>query len=207
MPGVPSSGKYVNGQLIVGTLNFIEGATDEDIMATIFHEYMHYISRKNSIFIYRMEDEKSGSVYSEEDGIVYSEIDPCFEERQETEDEFFNSVCSSFIYDNLPTAMYYSFNYTELTVEQKKEIAEYIKTKNLTPSIHCFEFQYKPSNYAKDEINAHIQTLNMHGKLFQMSLRKQEIYKDEIERYNELYEKALKFEEKNNYNPSGYENN
>ncbi|MDR0763023.1 MAG: hypothetical protein LBF01_00815, partial [Bacteroidales bacterium] len=198
-PLVSSGGRYANGQLFVGTLGFVEGSTDEDIMATVFHEYMHYISEKYSIFIFRMKNR--------EKVIVYFEKDTCFEKKQETEQEFLDRICKDFIYINLPKTIYYSFDYSELTTEQKEEITEYIEAENLKPDIRCFEFQYSPSNYFKDEINAHNQTLNMHGKLFQMSLRKREIYKSEIERYNKRYEKALEFEEKNNYNSSGYENN
>jgi hypothetical protein len=199
-PTVSGGGRYVNGQLFVGTLGFIDGSTDEDIIVTVFHEYLHYISHKYSIFEYRMENEKRG--------IIYSEIDVCFEKKQETEEEFLQRMCESFIYSNLPRTSYYPGYYYELTEEQRKEVLEYIKLHKQVPDTNrCFKFQYKPSNYFKDELNAHTLTLSVNEKLFQMSQQKQTIYRSEIDLYNELYEKALKFESINNYNSMGYENN
>jgi uncharacterized membrane protein len=76
----------------------------------------------------------------------------------------------------------------------------------LKPEVVCFPYQYSPSNYYKDEINAHMETLNANSnEVFKMSNEKTDVYHNEINRYTSLYNKAKEYEMNNNINSDGYE--
>jgi hypothetical protein len=201
-PTLGAGGTYKNGKLYVGTRNFKENSTDEDILSTIYHEYMHYLNWRFGDR-YRMADL--------EKGIVYSITVSCFEERLQTENEFLEDVYLQFYTDkiNNPKAEiyldYHDF-YNELDNAQKKEVDNYIKEKDLKPKVKCIPYDYSPSNYFKDEINAHTGTLKTNNMgSFKMSDEKISIYYSEINRYTGLYNKAKIYEINNNINSDGYE--
>jgi hypothetical protein len=199
-PNIGAGGQYRNGKLYVGKRNFTEGSNDEDILATIYHEYMHYLNWEYGDR-YRMENLEEGKVY-------YQNI-PCFEERMLSEAEFFEKAYVLFIYDKInidyETYVEYPNTYKKLNDEQKKEVDIHIKENNLKPEMTCIPFDYSPSNYFKDEINAHTETLNAHNwNVFKMSEQKLNIYNSEITRYTNLYNKA-KIYENNNINSNSHE--
>jgi hypothetical protein len=201
-PTLGGGGAYKNGKLYVGTRNFKENSADEDMLATLYHEYMHYLNWQFGDR-YRMDDL--------EKGVVYQKRIECFEERMKTEDEFLNDAYYSFIYSkmgtpNAATYLNYPVSYKELDDAQKAEVDIYIKEEKLEPQIECIPYDYLPSNYHKDEINAHTETLNAHKEtVFTMSDEKIEIYNKEINRYTNSYNKARMYEINNNINNDGYE--
>ena len=96
--------------------------------------------------------------------------------------------------------------HAELTSAQLSELKEFIEIKQLKPSLTCIRYDYSPSNFYKDEINAHTETLKAHTiKLFNMNESKINFYNFEINRYNNQYQKSKKYEEKNSINAEGYE--
>jgi hypothetical protein len=201
-PTLGAGGMYKNGKLYVGTRNFKESADDEDILATIYHEYMHYLNWQFGDR-YRMENLVEGRVYQKT-------VD-CFEKRMQTETDFLENVYREFYADKLKKTEWenyldYPESYEELNNEQKKEIQTYIEEKKLKPEVVCMSYQYSPSNYFKDEINAHTETLNANSKeVFKMSNEKIGVYSNEINRYTSLYNKAKEYEINNNINSDGYE--
>jgi hypothetical protein len=116
-PGISAGGAYKNGVLYVGNRNFKEGAEDEDILATIYHEYMHYLNWKYGDQ-YRMEDLLKGFVYQKKVA--------CFEKRMQTEIDFFDNAYVLF-YNykiNTPESMIYldyPMYYNELNDSQKRK--------------------------------------------------------------------------------------
>jgi predicted SprT family Zn-dependent metalloprotease len=201
-PTIGAGGMYKNGKLYVGTRNFKENSNDEDILSTVYHEYMHYLNWQFG-GRYRMADL--------EKGIVYSTPISCFEERMQTDDEFLDDAYQKFQYSKVGTldaAIYidYPIFYKELNAVQKKEVDDYIKEKDLKPKVKCIPYDYSPSNYFKDEINAHTETLEAHdANVFKMSDGKISIYHSEINRYTNSYNKAKAYEINNNINNDGYE--
>jgi hypothetical protein len=199
---IGAGGQYRNGKLYVGTRNFTENREDEDILATIYHEYMHYLNWKFGNR-YRMADLETG--------IVYTKTIICFEKRIQSEDEFFNDAYQLFILDKMKTPdadvyLDYPAFYEELNDIQKEEVNKYTKNKNLKPEVICFSFDYSPSNFYKDEINAHTETLNANDKkMLKMSDGNISFYYSEINRYTNLYNKAETYEINNNINSDGYE--
>jgi hypothetical protein len=192
-PNVGGGGQYRNGRLYIGTRNFKENSIDEDILATIYHEYMHYLNWQFGDQ-YRMENLIIGRVYS---------INlPCFEEKMQDEGEFLEYAYQLFFqtkmkYPDKEVYLDYPDFYEELNSTQKKEVDSYIQENNLEPEIKCFPFHYSPSNYFKDEINAHTETLNVNNKgMLKMSNEKMSFYYSEIDRYTKLYNKAITHEKK-----------
>jgi hypothetical protein len=204
-PNVSFGGRYVNGQLFVGTYGFKNGSTDEDIMATIFHEYMHYLNKKYKIYEYRMENEREGEIYS-------FNIQ-CFYRKIESESEFLERIYQTYIFylynstENIYEIMNnYPSSYENLTTEQDTAFREFIKDKEYVPIEKCFPYQYLPSNFCKDEITAHNETLKANNmNVFTMSKANVDFYFSEIKRYEEKYEIIKKYEIDNNINPDGYE--
>jgi predicted SprT family Zn-dependent metalloprotease len=82
-PMTGSGGQYRNGHLYVGTRNFKENSIDEDILATIYHEYMHYLNWKYGNR-YRMKNLEKGE--------VYQSLVECFEKRMQTQEEFLDKA-------------------------------------------------------------------------------------------------------------------
>jgi hypothetical protein len=201
-PNIGGGGQYRNGRLYIGRRNFKENSADEDILATIYHEYMHYLNWHYGDR-YRMADMETGEVY-------FIKV-RCYEERMQTEDEFLDDVYLQFYTDKLnsPDAtvyLDYPVFYKELNDIQKNEVDNYIKEKDIEPKVKCIPYDYFPSNYHKDEINAHTETLNAHkANVFTMSDEKIGIYNREINRYTDSYNKAKMYEIKNNINSDGYE--
>jgi hypothetical protein len=201
-PTLGSGGAYKNGKLYVGTRNFKESSADEDILATLYHEYMHYLNWQFGDR-YRMENLMEGKVYSRKV--------ECYENRMQTETEFLNEAYLGFQYSKMGTPEaenYYDYPlyYNELTNNQKEEVDIYIKGGKIEPKKTCISYDYSPSNFFKDEINAHTETLNANGrKVFNMSDNKIILYKDEIDRYMKSYNKAKTYEINNNINSNGYE--
>jgi hypothetical protein len=196
-------GKYVNKHLIIGTEREINNSS-ENILSTIYHEYMHYLNDKYKISPYRMENI--------EKGIVYNKIIPQYERRMETQEEFLKDAYDSYITFllNTPDKFEYALGLPSfcqnLTETQAIDFRLYIKNKKLTPEVKEISYQYSPSNYCLDEINAHQETLRANNvQVFTMGVAKLLLYYSEIERYNALRIKAQEYENKNNINPTGYE--
>jgi hypothetical protein len=201
-PNIGSGGQYRNGKLYVGTKNFVENSIDEDILATIFHEYLHYLNWQYGDK-YRMDNL--------ENGYVYKKTVECFEKKMQTEAEFLDDAYSLFFLFkiNTPNAhayLSYPSSYNELDDAQKKEVETYIEENKLKREIKCFAYDYSPSNFYKDEINAHTETINAHNKaVFKMTDDKVIFYHGEINRYTNLYNKSKTYEINNNINSDGYE--
>jgi hypothetical protein len=201
-PMIGANGMYKNGKLYVGRRNFVENSSDEDILSTIYHEFMHHLNWQFGDR-YRMEDL--------ERGIVYSKNVECFEERMQSQDDFLEDIYYTFILSKMATTqrdiyLTYPEIYEDLDSEQKKEVDIYIKENTLKPEIVCFSYDYSPSNFFKDEINAHTETINASDKIvFKMSDKKNNIYRNEINRYTNEYNKAKMYEINNNINADGYE--
>jgi acid phosphatase class B len=145
------------------------------------------------------------------EGKVYQKKVECFEKRMQTEDEFLDDVYQEFYVYKLKTPerenyLDYPDFYEELNNEQKKEVQIYIEENKLKPEVVCISYTYSPSNYFKDEVNAHTETLNANNKaVFKMSNEKIDIYNGEINRYTSQYNKAKEYEKNNNINEKGYE--
>jgi predicted SprT family Zn-dependent metalloprotease len=201
-PTLGAGGAYKNGTLYVGTRNFKENSTDEDILATLYHEYMHYLNWQFGDR-YRMDNL--------EKGIVHQRRIVCYEERMQAKDEFLEDIYQAFIHEKMRTSdaeiyLDYPAFYKELTDVQKEEIDQYIEEKDLKPEIECVPYDYSPSNYFKDEINAHTETLKAHdANVFKMSDSKISVYHSEINRYTNSYNKAITYEINNNINGDGYD--
>jgi hypothetical protein len=201
-PSSGAGGQYRNGKLYVGKRNFTENSSDEDILATIYHEYMHYLNWQFG-GRYRMANMETGEVYFINE--------PCFEEKIQTENEFLQESYDLFIQTQYRTNMDvyadYPLYYKDLNDAQKEEFSLFIRKNELKPKITCFPYPYSPSNYFKDEINAHTETLKANSKsVFKMSNEKIEFYNSETVRYTNAYNKAKTYEINNNINNEGYEN-
>lgn len=201
-----AGGHHINGILYVGRVGFNGGAmgSDEDVMATIFHEFMHYIAFKNNKFPYRYENKEEGEIWYK--NVI---LRACLQ----TEDVFYQNSYESFIADGYrkepeEAAKYYDypFGYKELSIEQRLMFEKYIKEQGLKPSITEELYRYTPSNYPLDEINAHTKTLeaNQMG-VFSMSQAKLVFYDNEIKRYKNVYKICIEIEEQYGYTPEGYE--
>jgi hypothetical protein len=198
-------GKYVNKQLIIGTDQKINNS-NENILSTIYHEYMHYINDKYKIFPYRMENA--------EEGIVYTKIIPQYERRMETQEEFLHDAYDAYMISlwGIPDAITHAYAlslpsfYQSLTESQTLSFEAFIKEKKLKPEIKYFTYRYLPSNYYVDEINAHQETLKANSvPVFAMGTIKIQFYHSEIGRYNDLRVQAQEYESNNNVNPTGYD--
>ncbi|MBN1185759.1 MAG: hypothetical protein JXB49_25985, partial [Bacteroidales bacterium] len=197
-------GKYINGRLIIGN-DTKHNKTDEDVLSTIYHEFMHYLNDLYDIYPYRMEDKIQG--------IVYSKYESCYEEKMQNTEEFLQSAYESYLtyLVNIPEQATKAFNmpmnYQELSEDELILLNEYIESNDLKPDVICFPYQYTPSNFSNDEINAHKETLKANNlKVFEMNMEKVSFYNSEIERYTKKKEKAEKYEAENNLNAEGYEN-
>jgi hypothetical protein len=195
-------GKYVNKQLIIGTEREINNS-DENILSTIYHEYM-YLNDKYGIFTYRMKNV--------EEGIIYTKIISQYERRMETQEEFLMDAYELYMTfvlnttDKIEYALGLPAFYQNLTELQASDFNAYIKEQKLIPRIKYFSYQYFPSNYCLDEINAHQETLKANDvQVFTMGAAKMSFYYSELERYNRLHIKAQEYENNNNINPTGYE--
>jgi hypothetical protein len=207
-PMLGSGGQYRNGKLYIGTRNFTKNSPDEDILATIFHEYMHYLNWLDPTRRYRMESMK--------DGVVYAITIPCYEKKTPSNDYFLEQMYQLYITnllnstDTLDRIKYSNYEdliyYKDLNISQKKEVDEYIAMNNLSPVEECVPYYYSPSNFFQDEINAHSETLNADSLgTLKMSDAKKIFYKNEISRYTEGYNKARTYEFNNNVNSYGPE--
>jgi hypothetical protein len=150
---------------------------------------------------------------NEYDGIVYNFNVPCFEERIESEYDFFERVYQFYISELLNnTEMKYEImdnfpaSYRDLTVEQTATFQKFIEDKKYVPIKRCFPYQYIPSNFYWDEVNAHSETLKANSmNVFTMEKAKVDFYYFEIDKYKKKHETAKKYEIDNNINSNGYE--
>jgi len=197
-------GKYINGRLIIGN-GTKYNKSNEDIISTIYHEYLHYLNDLYQVYPYRMEDKSSGR--------IYSKLVACYERRLQNQEEFLQSAYLSYLTYllNTPNQSTKAYDmpdtYKELSEKEMIVFNTYIQNKGISPEEVCFPYQYTPSNYSKDELNAHKETLKANDlKVFKMGEIKITFYNSEIERYERKKEKSEKYEAENNINSDGYEN-
>jgi hypothetical protein len=202
---IGSGGQHINKNIFIGRAGVVEGVntdgSDGDIMATIFHEYIHYVCFISSMFPKRYQ-------YSIEEGIVYSEKIPIGEELED-EATFRYRVYLLFLMEkyNIDYEKYstYPDDYGNLNENQRKELDGYIKKNKLSPTKTIIYDLYIPSNHIKDELNAHSKTLEAVSlELFTFSQKKIIFYNNELKRYQNMYNKSLDIERKYNYAPDGY---
>jgi hypothetical protein len=194
---------YTKRQMVVGD-DKEYNQTDEDIMSTIYHEFMHYLCDVHKIYIYRKQIDKPD--------YTYQLIDECYEERVQTKEEFLSEtyyyynikmpnlpdVSQRIDYTELPA------KYTDLIPEQAVKFEQFIANENLKPEKVCISYPYEPSNYSKNEINAHEETLNAHHvKVFTMNEEKVQFYNKEIERYKDKFNQSIRYEKKKKLTPEG----
>ena len=200
---VNEGGSHRNGIIYIGEMGFMssEMGSDDDIMATIFHEFMHYIAFKLDIYPKRYENRERGEIWS-----ILIEAEASLE----TEEEFYDNAYNSFLmagYNGSDSEKYLNYPdlYQKLSKEQRSEVDQYIIERGLKPEICARNFQYYGSNHAKDEINAHKKTIDGHQlDIFIMSSTKLNFYDNEIKRYTEKYNNCLEIERKYGYTPEGY---
>ncbi|GHT29135.1 hypothetical protein FACS189432_08010 [Bacteroidia bacterium] len=202
---VGSGGQHINKKISIGRATVIEGentdGSDGDIMATIFHEYMHYVCFISNIYPKRYQ-------YTIEEGIVYTENIPTGEEMEDNS-TFIDRAYRTFLLTkyNVDYDKYINYpdDYKQLSESQRKEVDEYIKENNLSPQKKVVNYPYSPSNYAKDELNAHKKTLEASSLgLFTFSQKKLNFYDKELKRYQEKYDNCVNIERNYNYTPEGY---
>ena len=92
----PGGGRYANRLLTIGLKSIMnrEDNKNGDIMATIFHEFLHYINHEYKIYPYRYEDETEGLVFS---------FNVSIGEELETEDAFLDRVLQEFVFSKMGT--------------------------------------------------------------------------------------------------------
>jgi hypothetical protein len=183
--------------------HFLHVTPSRDIMATIFHEYIHYICFTSGIFPKRYQ-------YPIEEGIIYTE-QILMGNGIEDEVTFKNKAYDVFILSkwSIDYNKYskYPNEYGKLDENQRAEVDEYIKEKNLSPEKTDIYYPYHPSNHAKDELNAHNKTLEASSlDLFTISQKKISFYDEELQRYQKMYDDCIDIEKKYNYSPEGYKN-
>lgn len=195
-------GSYRNGVIYVGLKGFIDPnmGSDGDIMATIFHEYMHYIAFQYKIYPKRYDNIDMGIIYSEKINIG---------EKQETHDMFMMRIYEIFLSDryNKDYEKYSQFpiDYYKLDIDQKGELDDFIKKGGYEPSVIEDYYQYLPSNHILDEINAHNKTKEANKlNVFIMSDSKLNFYEEEIDRYKNKLDVCKDIERRFGYTEEGY---
>jgi hypothetical protein len=200
---IGSGGEYKNGKMLIGINALVPGdktdGSDGDVMATIFHEYMHYLGSKFNIYPKRYANEEKGIVYSEQVLLgIEMENDNIFKERA-----YKLFTIAKYQIDVAKYSNYPAF-YDQLDGNQKAEVDKYIQDNNLSPQMSEVTYLYRPSNHAKDELNAHTKTLEASSlDLFEISFKKRNSYSKELIRYQEMYDICLRIEQKYNYTPDG----
>jgi len=201
-------GQQINKKITIGRAAVTDGehtdGSDGDIMGTIFHEHVHFLCFISDLFPVKY-------MYSVEDGVVYSEK-VLIGEELEDEIAFMKKAYDLFILSkwniDYEKYSYYPNNYEQLNENQRKELDEYIKDKEIIPEVALIYEQYVPSNHALNELNAHNKTLEaIPLGLFTISHKKIFFYEKEIRRYQKMYDFGIKIEREYNYTPEGHKNN
>jgi hypothetical protein len=189
-----ANGGYANRVITITPLG-ISKDNEGDIISTIYHEYMHYLNDINGFLPYRRDS----------DGSPFQLKIECFKERYESDKEFYDRILDYYAFANWSIDL--PMDYEDCTKELLASLDEFAKNKGYTREKSCFEYIYRPSNFYRDEINAYTETeyaLNM--GLFDISIEKLNRDKENKSYYSMRLENAIKYEQDNNYNASGYEN-
>jgi hypothetical protein len=151
-PNVGGGGVYRNGRLFIGRTHFVRKSGDEDIMATIYHEYMHYLNwQRGDNYRYRME--------SLELGIVYQKRVPTGRQERQSESVFLDDALFLFVDAQrriLETEFLrkYPMFYEELQDEQKKEVDIFIEENNLVLDFNPVNIQSAYRIFVGEKSNA-----------------------------------------------------
>jgi hypothetical protein len=191
---IMANGLYDNGTITITPLG-IRQENENDIISTLYHEYMHYLNDIKSIFPYR----------KDLNGNIFQIKDECYEQRMETDKNFYERVSELYCLANPLEDIPISFE--DFTKELLDILDIFAEREKMTKEIRCFSYTYMPSNYFRDEINAYMETEKAHHNgLFNTSERKLNEDKKTKAFYELKLEQSIKYENNNNYNTIGYEN-
>jgi len=189
---VGASGETQNCEIKIGCFDFQDNYSDEDIIVTIFHEYMHYLSQKYKLNVCYLKNAIS--------------VDMILDDQERFLNKVYDAFILSMLTNPLKTQEYINVKlYSDMTDSQKNEFEDYIKKNGLTAHNTSVPVLYKTSNLQKDEVLAHTITFTTNNtiKLFSMSDKIITFYKKEIERYTKYYKLSLLIEEQKGYTPEG----
>ena len=210
--------------------------SDGDIMCTILHEYIHHLNYIYKIYPYKYDNEEEGAIFTDRN-VSYKKvgIEPLEIFRKRIYEMFYNQIMTYDYMDYLSVLeygspynelasiekrnvakiasekqlIYMSKFHNELTDSEEKEFQDYIDNKKLTPltTEYTIAFDYQPSNYYRDEINAY--TLAELGELlnlYVLSEEKRKMHQEKIEEYTKRLEMASEYEaEMKIYDNRGFE--
>lgn len=185
---VGGGGQTKDGIMSIGCYNFRNKTSDDDIIATIFHEYLHYLGQKK----------KENPVLLECGQRVE------YDKKMEDHNTFMQRALNQFNFNISMMSKNYPDYYRDLDNDQKNELDKFINDNKLTPRFQPLMFIYVSSNRCKDEMLVYniVKSINNKG-LFSMSSLDIDLYNKKIDYYTINYERSLTFESVNGYTPEG----